>query len=573
MSDISYDQHTKLRARSGASLKTTLKYGADMVELAGKGLYDPLVGREKETEELIRVLCRRQKAGAILLGEAGVGKTALAENLARLVFYSRVPDQLKACRVISLEMSSVVSGTRYRGEFEERFRAILDEVCAAGNVILFIDEIHTLMGAGAAEGAIDGANILKPRLARGELRVIGATTPEEYRRSIERDGALARRFHTIDVEEPSRELAEDMVCTLRAKYERHHGVVVSGEAACACVRLSMRLMPGKKLPDKAIDLLDESCAAAAAAGKKIVDTFLVERTAAGLSRGHGGADALKRLDDTVKSSFFGQSEAAEAMMRAAKRSLSPWRSGRPAASMLLWGPPGVGKTHAAGVLASSLFGEGGLIRLDMSEYSEKHSISRLTGAPPGYLGHDEGGQLTERIKRKPDSVVLFDEAEKAHPDILNLLLQILEEGCLTDSMGCRVSFSRAVIVITTNMDPVRERAMGFGSGGGRQVFFSRELTDRIDEIVGMKPLGAPELEMVAENMLTELGSRMERERLSLSWEKDVPRTLAEHAVSARDVRRAVARAESSITDLCLSSMAERVRLVPENGKVLARALV
>ena len=458
------------------------KYGRDLTDLARMNRLDPVIGRDKEIQRVIQILSRRTKNNPCLIGETGVGKTAIVEGLAQRIAQGNVPGDLLGCRVVSLDMTSMVAGTKYRGDFEERIRATLEEVLAAGNVILFIDELHTIMGIGAAEGAVDAANILKPQLARGELQLIGATTIGEFRRTIEKDGALERRFQSVLVEEPTPEDAESILKGLRERYERHHHVRITDEAIHSAVALSRRYLTDRFLPDKAIDLIDEAASrlrlerleAPSKEGvvdKGVVAAVIAQTTGIPLER-MAEEEARQCLDlgQQLHRTMVGQEEAVEKVARAIQRSrVGLGDPKRPVGSFLFLGPTGVGKTHLCRALGRCLYGEGeGIIKLDMSEYMEKHSVSRLIGAPPGYLGYDEGGQLTGKIRKKPNSVVLLDEIEKAHPEVMNLLLQLLEDGELTDSQGRKANFKNAVVIMTSNVGAqfiTRQRGLGFAPAG------------------------------------------------------------------------------------------------------------
>lgn len=495
-------------------------FGRDLTALAAKEKLDPVIGRDAELHRLIQILCRRSKNNAVLIGEAGVGKTAVVEGLAQAIAEGNVPEAMLGRRVISLDMALLVAGTQYRGQFEERLKRVIDEVSRSGNVILFLDELHTIVGAGGSEGAMDAANIIKPALARGEFQCVGATTLNEYRKGIEKDAALERRFQTVMVEEPTQTQAIAILKGVAPKYAKHHGVTYAPAALEAAVRLTARYRPARQLPDKAIDAIDETgsqlrLAAAmrpvalrklereakdlrrmkeaavarddfdSAAKLRTRETEALERFEAELAKWQGRqrakpiavtADAIARtvatmtgvpvhqmtegdrqrmvaLEGELNARVIGQRDAVAAVARALRRARAGMKDpARPIGSFLFLGPSGVGKTLLAKELAHALFGDAkALIQLDMSEYMEKHTVSRLVGSPPGYVGHEEGGQLTERVRRRPYSVVLFDEIEKAHPDVTNMLLQILEEGCLTDGLGRRVDFRNTVVILTSNL--------------------------------------------------------------------------------------------------------------------------
>ncbi len=508
----------------------------DLTAMAAQGQLDPVIGREAELERVIQILSRRSKNNPVLLGEPGVGKTAVAEGLALAIADGTVPAHLLGRRVCALDLAAMVAGTKYRGEFEEKLRHVLAEVRRAGNVILFIDELHTIVGAGSAEGAIDAANILKPALARGELRVIGATTLDEYRRHVEKDAALERRFQPVTVAEPSRDGALAILRGLRSRYESYHHLTVTDGALSAAVDLSIRYLPGRFLPDKAIDLLDEGCARARLSGRTLPPElknleeraaqagrqmalaireqnfekaamlrdaegdfrraleegrrrFLASQQARKVGEGdiravleqwtgvpvsapdQADKEALAGLEDSLRRTIIGQDRAVETVARAIRRSrLGLGDPRRPVGCFLLLGPSGVGKTQLCRSLAGALFGrEEALLRFDMSEYMEAHTVSRLVGSPPGYVGHEEGGQLTERVRRNPWSVVLLDELEKAHHDVWSVLLQVMEEGVLTDGMGRRTDFRNTVLVMTSNLGARRfGRASGWALLAARQ---------------------------------------------------------------------------------------------------------
>lgn len=566
-------------ARGG---KPSEKYGRDLTRLAQEGRLDPVLCRDAELERMIEILCRRQKNNPCLLGEPGVGKSALAEALAQRIASGQVTPSLRNKRVLALDMASMVAGTKYRGDFEERFKNLLEELYRDNTTILFIDEIHVIAGAGAAEGAIDAANILKPLLARGEIQLIGATTVEEYRKTIQKDSALERRFGKVLVEEPAPADAEAILRGLMPRYERYHGVTIPQEAIHAAVELSVRYLPGRFLPDKAIDLLDEAAASLRIAsddsngGKKVLapaDIARVVSKASGVPVervGEAERERLAHLEDRLAAEVVGQPRAVAAVAAAIRRSRTGLReSGRPIGAMLFLGPTGVGKTQLARTLAKCWFGsEKALLRFDMSEYMERHTVARLLGAPPGYVGHDEGGQLTEAVRRRPYSVVLFDEIEKAHGDIQNLLLQILEDGSLTDAQGRKADFSNTIILLTSNLGARclsgQTAPMGFGAAGaeterrGKQAiqeardYFRPELMGRLDETVLFEPLGPAQLAAIADRLLGELEERAARQGYTLQHTQAAARRLAGDKVppyGARELRRTVSRAvEQALAD-------------------------
>ena len=556
------------------------KYGRDLTRLAQEGRLDPVLCRDAELDRMIEILCRRQKNNPCLLGEPGVGKSALAEALAQRIAAGQITPALRGKRVLALDMASMVAGTKYRGDFEERFKNLLEELYRDRSTILFIDEIHLIAGAGAAEGAIDAASILKPMLARGEIQLIGATTPEEYRKTIQKDSALERRFGRVMVEEPTSAAAETILVGLMPRYERYHGVSIPPEAIHAAVELSVRYLPGRYLPDKAIDLLDEAAAARriadASGGRRALtpaDIARVVSKASGVPAervGEAERERLANLEQRLAAEVIGQPQAVAAVASAIRRSRTGLReSGRPIGAMLFLGPTGVGKTQLARTLAKCWFGsEKALLRFDMSEYMERHTVARLLGAPPGYVGHDEGGQLTEAVRRRPYSVVLFDEIEKAHSDIQNLLLQILEDGNLTDSQGRRADFSNTIILLTSNLGARclsgQMSPLGFGAAAaetrrrGQQAiqeakeFFRPELMGRLDETVLFDPLGPEQLAGIADRLLVELEQRAARQGYTLHHTPAAARVLAGDKVppyGARELRRTVSRAvEQALAD-------------------------
>ena len=557
------------------------KYGRDLTRLAQEGRLDPVLCRDDELERMIEILCRRRKNNPCLLGEPGVGKSALAEALAQKIAAGQITPALRGKRLLSLDMASMVAGTKYRGDFEERFKSLLEELYRDRSTILFIDEIHIIAGAGAAEGAIDAASILKPMLARGEIQLIGATTPEEYRKTIQKDSALERRFGKVMVEEPTPRQAEKILAGLMPRYERYHGVVMPPETIHAAVELSVRYLPGRFLPDKAIDLLDEAAAAKRIAdiggeGKRILtenDVAHIVSKASGVPAdrvNEAERERLSCLEARLNEQVVGQPRAVAAVAAAIRRSRTGLReNGKPIGAMLFLGPTGVGKTQLARTLADCWFGsEKALLRFDMSEYMERHTVARLIGAPPGYVGHEEGGQLTEAVRRRPYSVVLFDEIEKAHSDIQNILLQILEDGCLTDSQGRRADFSHTILLLTSNLGARylsgQTAPLGFGSADtaaarrGQQAlqearaFFRPELMGRLDDTVLFSPLTPKELTAIADRLLTELEARAAAQGYALRHTAAAAQALAGDTVppyGARELRRRVNRAvEQALAD-------------------------
>ncbi len=564
------------------------RYGRDLTRMAQEGQLDPVLCREEELERIEQILCRRQKNNPCLVGEPGVGKTALIEALAQRIVQDQVPLPLRGKRLLSLDMGSLVAGTKYRGDFEERFKNLLEELYREQDTILFIDELHTIVNAGAAEGAIDAANLLKPVLARGEIRLIGATTQEEYRRCIQKDMALARRFGQVTVEEPSPEDAVKILKGIAPRYESYHEVTIPEDAIRAAVELSVRYLPGRFLPDKAIDLLDEAAAARRVQQNGSSREPLTPQDVAQVVSRASGVPVcriseaqrmrLAQLEDRLGRSVVGQKQAVEAVAGAVRRSRTGLRdAARPMGAMLFLGPTGVGKTQLARALAESWFGsDKALLRFDMSEYMEPHTVARLIGAPPGYVGHDEGGQLTEAVRRRPYSVVLFDEIEKAHEDVQNILLQILEDGALTDSLGRRADFRNTIILLTSNLGAryLAGQTGPMGFGGGQDAFeeqkqqalseakryFRPELLGRMDEVVVFHPLEEAELTAIAEHLLQELEGRAEKNGYQLRHDRQLPAVLAAQSRSpygARELRRRVSRAvEQAFADKIASGEAQ-----------------
>ena len=553
--------------------KTLDQYSRDLTMLALRGELDPVIGRERELRRVLRILSRRTKNNPVLIGEPGVGKTAVAEALARRMAAGEAPPELCSKRLVALDIPSMLAGTKYRGDFEERLKTVLRELQRAGDVILFVDELHTIRGAGAAEGAIDAANILKPALGRGLIQLLGATTLEEYRRHIEKDAALERRFQPVLVEEPDREEAVRILTGLRGRYEDHHRLVITDEAIRAAVELSGRYLPERYLPDKAIDLLDEASSlvrmeAAQEGEAPPRDARVLASDVASVVSSWTGIpvetltqserDRLARLEEILHRRVIGQDEAVSAVCRAIRLGrLGLSDPGRPVGSFLFLGPTGVGKTELCRALAEAVYGdENALIRVDMSEYMEPHSVSRLIGAPPGYVGHEEGGHLTDRVRRRPWSVVLLDEVEKAHADVLNLLLQILDDGVLTDANSRRTDFRNTVIVMTSNAGGSlagEGRSIGFGGVEDRYEAlrsrtldeaaraFRPELLNRVDEIIVFRPLAAEELEHIAAGLLKAVAARLRDRGIELAAEPEALRYLAARGFDpkygARPLRR------------------------------------
>lgn len=581
---------SKTISNVGRSNKASDKYGKDLTRLAMEGQLDPVVCRESELDRMIEILCRRQKNNPCLVGEPGVGKTALAEALAQRIATGQVPEPLQGKRLFSLDVASLVAGTKYRGDFEERFRNLLEEVYRDRSTILFVDEVHIIVGAGAAEGSIDAANILKPMLARGDMQVIGATTQEEYRRCIQKDAALERRFGVVCVEEPSTTQAVRILQGLASRYERYHRVRLPEQTLKAAVELSVRYLPGRFLPDKAIDLIDEAAAALRIRSQSEVGiaTLTPEDVAQVVARASGvpvqriseaQREKLQGLEHRLGQLVVGQKAAVQAVAATIRRASTGLQDERrPLGTMLFLGPTGVGKTHLARALAGQWFGtEKALIRFDMSEYMESHATAKLIGAPPGYVGHEDGGLLTEAVRRRPYSVVLFDEIEKAHPDAQNLLLQILEDGQLTDSMGRKTSFRNTIVLLTSNLGARhlcgQNSTVGFQSGDeakqARQKelaleeakrYFRPELLGRMDETVVFGSLGQADLEIITEQLLLELEQRARRRGYELQHTEEVTKELARRgssAYGARELRRQVSRAvEQALADSIAKGEAE-----------------
>ena len=528
------------------------QYSRDLTLLAASGSFDPVIGRDEEIRRSVQILSRRSKNNPVLIGEPGVGKTAVAEGIAAYIAGSDAPDSMAGKRLVALDLPALLAGTKYRGDFEERVKAVLKDVKKAGDVILFIDEMHTMIGAGSAEGAIDAANILKPALGRGEVQIIGATTPEEYRRHIEKDAALERRFQPVKIAEPSRGDSLKMLGAVRQSLEKHHGVKISDAALTAAVDLSARYINDRFLPDKAIDLADEAAAHIRVSGGGLVtaeDIAAVVSLWTGIPVANLSADETKRLrnmESILHRRVIGQNEAVTAVSRAIRRGrVGLSDPNRPIGSFLFLGPTGVGKTELCRALAEAVFGESeAMIRLDMSEYMEKHAVSKLIGSPPGYVGYEDGGQLTERVRRKPWSVVLFDEIEKAHEDVWGILLQIMDDGRLTDSAGRVVSFRNTIIVMTSNVGAKsisegRPR-MGFTPDGGDEAqlmrtrineelrrTFKPEFLNRIDETIVFRRLSRAEIRSIAERMLLTVAERFKALGMTLSVPDQVVDFLAE----------------------------------------------
>ena len=552
-----------------ADTKMLDQYSRDLTEMAAAGRIDPVVGRGNEIRRAIQILSRRSKNNPVLVGEPGVGKTAVAEGLALCVSRGQAPAELRDKRIVSLDIPALLAGTKYRGDFEERVKSVLRDVKRAGDVILFIDELHTIIGAGSAEGAIDAANILKPALGRGEVQIIGATTPEEYRRHIEKDAALERRFQPVKVTEPGREQTLEMLQSLRPALEKHHRVSLDEEALTAAYELSVRYINDRFLPDKAIDLLDEAAAAVHVEGGRRPVTAADVAQVVSLwteiplsSLDESESQRLQGLEEQLKQRIIGQDEAVSAVARAIRRSRVGLKDPRrPVGSFLFLGPTGVGKTELCRALAATVYGdENAMIRLDMSEYMEKHSVSRLIGSPPGYVGYEDGGQLTEKVRRKPWSVVLFDEIEKAHEDVWSILLQIMDDGHLTDATGRRVDFSNTVIVMTSNIGAktITENrpALGFADSQRRdeedmnqkvmaelRATFRPEFLNRVDETIVFHRLSDEHLCAITQTLLEQVKQRFQALGITLLVPEDTACWLASQGrddkFGARPLRRTV----------------------------------
>ncbi len=647
------DKESKAKKKKKKSKTPALdSFGRDLTELARADKLDPVIGREDELGRMIQILCRRNKNNPVLLGEAGVGKSAVVEGLAQEIVAGNVPENLRNRKLVTLDMALMIAGTKYRGQFEERIKAIMDEILKAGDVILFIDELHTIVGAGSAEGTMDASNIIKPALARGELQCIGATTLDEYRKYIEKDAALERRFQTVRVEAPSVDETIDILKGLRSRYEEHHGVHYKDEALEAAARLSDRYVTGRFLPDKAIDVIDEAGASVQilastrspdlrereaeieelckikdlaveeqrfedaatlrdqekvdrAALAEIVkewkatldssefsvgadDIMSVISKATGIPLRKMDGEELARLldmENEIESAVIGQGAAVNSISRALRRSRADLKDpARPIGSFIFLGPTGVGKTLLAKALAEFIFDDAkSLIQIDMSEYMEKFNVSRLIGAPPGYVGHDEGGQLTERVRRRPYSVVLFDEVEKAHPDVMHMLLQILEEGKLTDSVGRQVDFRNTVIIMTSNLGHgtgTMAGGLGFGDvteqanydqlksrmlGAAKQAF-KPEFLNRIDDLIVFRELDHSDVEKILELELAKVSKRLVEKGWKIQLRKSAKDLLMEKGfniqMGARPLRRAVSKyLEDPLAEAILSGKFEGKKVI------------
>ncbi len=647
LADNNIEDRPEEPASSGKSnIPTLMKFGRDLTKMANEEKLDPVIGRDTEIERVVQILSRRTKNNPCLIGEPGVGKTAVAEGLAQKIASGDVPEILKNKKVITLDMSSMIAGAKYRGEFEERLKKAMEEIHKAGNIILFIDELHTIIGAGAAEGAIDAANILKPALARGELQVIGATTLEEYRKYIEKDAALERRFQPITLDEPTEEESIQILHGIRDKYEAHHRVKITDKAIDSAVKLSSRYISDRFLPDKAIDLIDEAASririktltappdvkdledkiASIKKEKEAAITVQDYEKAASLrdeektlteelnstkenwkktntsneavvteseiaeiiamwtgipvkSIEETESERLLKLEELLHERVVGQDEAVTAISKAIRRGRVGLKDPkRPIGSFIFLGPTGVGKTELSKALAEAMFGdEDAMIRIDMSEYMEKHTVSRLVGSPPGYVGYDEGGQLTEKVRRKPYSVVLFDEIEKAHPDVFNILLQILEDGILTDSQGRRVDFRNTVIIMTSNLGARKitevKKSLGFSAAvdsaerdyeqikadvmGEVKEAFRPEFLNRIDETIVFHQLTNDDIKKISVKMLGQLIKRLKDNNITAEFTDEAIQKIASEGFDpvygARPIRRVI---QSEIEDMIAEKMLE-----------------
>lgn len=634
------------------STPTLDKYGRDLTKLAKENKIDPVIGRDKEIQRVVQILSRRTKNNPVLIGEPGVGKTAIAEGLALKISKNEVPDILKDKRIVTLDLNSMVAGSKYRGEFEERMQKVLEEVKASTNTMLFIDEIHTIVGAGSAEGSMDAGNILKPSLARGELQVIGATTINEYRKYIEKDAALERRFQPVMVDEPSEEDSVAILKGIRDKYEAHHKVKILDDAIYAAVDMSSRYIGDRFLPDKAIDLIDEAASRIRLKSvtspqslkeiEKKIEELKSEKEVAVSQQDFEKAaklrdeekklnDELKKekeawkdksnreekcvtkediasivsqwtnvpvtqltqseskrllnLEDELHKRIIGQEEAVKSVSSAIRRSRTGIKDPKkPIGSFIFLGPTGVGKTELSKAIAQSLFGdESAIIRFDMSEYMEKHTASKLIGSPPGYVGYDEGGQLTEQVRRKPYSVILFDEIEKAHPDIFNMLLQILDDGILTDSQGIKVNFKNTIIIMTSNVGARtimnQGETLGFKAGEGEEKqisddeikdnvlselkkTFRPEFLNRVDDIIVFKSLKKEQIKIIANNLLKQLSLRLEKNEIYVEFDDSVVSFIADKGYDpeygARPLKRAIStQIEDYIANLILDESVKK----------------
>ncbi|MBZ4663778.1 MAG: clpA2 [Caloramator sp.] len=667
--NMSQNNEVQTKTRQDKKVKANTpnldQFGRDLTELAKSGKLDPVIGREEETERVIEILCRRTKNNPCLIGEPGVGKTAIAEGLAQKIVEGNVPEILKNKRVVTLDLSGMIAGSKYRGEFEERLKRVMDDIKKAGNVILFVDEVHTIVGAGAAEGAMDASNILKPALARGELQIIGATTIDEYRKYIEKDSALERRFQPVMVGEPSVEESILILKGLRDKYEAHHKVKITDEAIEAAVTLSHRYITDRYLPDKAIDLMDEAASkvrlktlTAPPDIKKLEeeiekvkkdkdeavnmqeyekaaklrdreqelinelnrlkdnwqnkkDNEILSVTAEDIANvvsrwtnipvnklTETESEKLLKLEEILHNRVVGQEEAVKSVARAVRRARVGLKDPkRPIGSFIFLGPTGVGKTELTKALAEAMFGdENAMIRIDMSEYMEKHAVSRLIGSPPGYVGYEEGGQLTEKVRRQPYSVVLFDEIEKAHPDVFNILLQILEDGRLTDGKGKTVDFKNTIVIMTSNVGAStikKQQNLGFAANTEKDKensyekmkenvmedlkrTFRPEFLNRIDDIIVFHPLEEKDIEKIVELMLNSVIKRLKDLDIEVEYTEEAKKHLAkagfDPVYGARPLRRAITKAvEDKLSEEMLKGnikKGDKVKMDVKDGEIV-----
>jgi ATP-dependent Clp protease ATP-binding subunit ClpC len=657
--------------QSSSQLTPTLdQFGRDLTEMAREGKLDPVIGRSNETQRVLEILCRRIKNNPCLIGDPGVGKTAIAEGLAQKIVQGEIPEILKDKRVITLDLSSMVAGSKYRGEFEDRLKKVMEEIRKAGNVILFIDELHTIIGAGGAEGAIDASNILKPALARGEIQCIGATTIDEYRKHVEKDAALERRFQPVNVGEPSKEEAILILKGLRDKYEAHHRVKITDDAIDAAVNLSDRYITDRYLPDKAIDLIDEAGAKVRIqnltappdlkqieeevekSSKEKEDAIRLQdfEKAAQLRdkekelkdkleglkknwRAHSDSathvvtekqiaavismwtsipvekltekesERLLKLEEILHKRVIGQEEAVKSISRAVRRARVGLKDPkRPIGSFIFLGPTGVGKTELSKALAEAMFGdENNMIRVDMSEYMDKHTVSRLIGSPPGYVGYDEGGQLTEKVRRNPYSVVLFDEIEKAHPDVFNILLQILEDGRLTDGKGKTIDFKNTIVIMTSNAGAStlrKQKSVGFSISNEKEReneyekmkdnimdelkrSFRPEFLNRIDDIIVFHSLEERDLRQIVGLMLSSVAERLKEQNITIEFDEEAEKQLAKEGFDtvygARPLRRAITKAvEDKLSEEILKGnvkMGQKIQVTSRNNELVFESKV
>ncbi|MEG2928476.1 MAG: ATP-dependent Clp protease ATP-binding subunit [Oscillospiraceae bacterium] len=570
--------------------KTLEKYGKNLVKLAEKNAFDPCIARDSEIMRIIEILLRRQKNNPCLVGQAGVGKTAVVEGVADMIAKKTAPKEIWGKSIYSLDVTQIIAGTKYRGDFEERIKAIIDEVSEDREVILFIDELHIIASAGAAEGAIDAANILKPALARGKIQVIGATTQEEYRRVIEKDAALERRFSKVLIEEPSTQATVEILSGLKEKYEQHHDLTIQAQAVTAAVRLSQRYIQGRFLPDKAVDLLDEACARAKLNGEDTVTQKLIEQVISDQTKipvtqlSVSEKLDLQSLEQRLSQNIIGQADAIKSVSNAMKK----WRIGlneknRPIASFLFLGPTGVGKTQTCKTLSKCLYGdEKAIVRIDCSEYGEKNDINKLIGSPPGYVGYEDAGKIEKELLQKPYSVVLFDEVEKAHPDFCNLLLQVLEDGLLTMSNGKTVSFKNTVIIMTSNLGAQQlatsSTDLGFSKVTATKAImaqkklksavkghFSPEFIGRIDEIITFNNLTQSDVEKITGLMVEELKVRLKNINITLACSDNLLKYISKNGYSESYGARPLRKEISTVIENFLSDEIFDGKIKPQDN--------